>query len=48
MDFTLNEEQLMFAETARTLFADSVTPDHWRKMMEQGTQSAGPPSSRPA
>jgi len=36
MDFTLNEEQLMFAETARTLFADSVTPDHWRKMMEQG------------
>ncbi|NWK96092.1 acyl-CoA dehydrogenase [Sphingobium lactosutens] len=37
MDFTLNEEQLMFAETARTLFADSCTPDHWRRMMEAGT-----------
>jgi alkylation response protein AidB-like acyl-CoA dehydrogenase len=36
MDFTLNDEQLMFAETARTLFADSCTPDHWRKMMEAG------------
>ncbi len=36
MDFTLSEEQLMFAETARTLFADSCTPDHWRKMMEAG------------
>lgn len=34
MDFTLNDEQLMFAETARSLFADSCTPDHWRKMME--------------
>ncbi|MBH1997562.1 MAG: acyl-CoA dehydrogenase family protein [Sphingomonadaceae bacterium] len=36
MDFTLSEEQLMFADTARTLFADSCTPDHWRKMMEAG------------
>ncbi|WP_150294244.1 acyl-CoA dehydrogenase family protein [Sphingobium estronivorans] len=36
MDFTLNDEQLMFAETARGLFADSCTPDHWRKMMEAG------------
>jgi alkylation response protein AidB-like acyl-CoA dehydrogenase len=36
MDFTLSDEQLMFAETARTLFADSCTPDHWRKMMERG------------
>ena len=36
MDFTLNDEQLMFAETARSLFADSCTPDHWRKMMEEG------------
>ncbi|WP_176594625.1 acyl-CoA dehydrogenase family protein [Sphingobium sp. EM0848] len=36
MDFTLSDEQLMFAETARTLFADSCTPDHWRKMMEAG------------
>ncbi|WP_313801456.1 acyl-CoA dehydrogenase [Sphingobium sp.] len=36
MDFTLNEEQMMFAETARTLFADSCTPDHWRRMMEAG------------
>jgi len=37
MDFTLNDEQLMFAETARSLFADSCTPDHWRKMMEAGS-----------
>lgn len=36
MDFTLSDEQLMFAETARTLFADSCTPDHWRRMMEAG------------
>jgi len=36
MDFTLSEEQLMFAETARSLFADSSTPDHWRRMMEAG------------
>jgi alkylation response protein AidB-like acyl-CoA dehydrogenase len=36
MDFTLSEEQLMFAETARSLFADNCTPDHWRKMMEAG------------
>lgn len=36
MDFTLNDEQLMFAETAQTLFGDSCTPDHWRRMMEQG------------
>ncbi|MBA4091829.1 MAG: acyl-CoA dehydrogenase [Sphingobium sp.] len=36
MDFTLSDEQMMFAETARTLFADSCTPDHWRKMMEGG------------
>lgn len=37
MDFTLNDEQLMFAETARTLFADRSTPDHWRKLMEAGS-----------
>lgn len=36
MDFTLSEEQLMFAETARTLFGDLCTPDHWRRMMEAG------------
>ncbi|WP_336951252.1 acyl-CoA dehydrogenase family protein [Sphingobium aromaticivastans] len=36
MDFTLSDEQLMFAETARSLFSDSCTPDHWRKMMEAG------------
>lgn len=35
MDFTLSEEQLMFAETAQTLFGDTCTPDHWRRMMEQ-------------
>jgi hypothetical protein len=37
MDFTLTDEQLMFAETARTLLGDTCTPDHWHKMMEQGT-----------
>lgn len=36
MDFTLNDEQKMFAETAASLFGDSCTPDHWRKMMEAG------------
>jgi Acyl-CoA dehydrogenases len=36
MDFTLSDEQLMFAETAQTLFADTCGPDHWRKMMEAG------------
>ena len=36
MDFTLSDEQRMFAETARTLFADTCTPDHWRKLMEVG------------
>jgi alkylation response protein AidB-like acyl-CoA dehydrogenase len=35
MDFTLSDEQLMFAETARTLLGDTCTPEHWRKMMEQ-------------
>lgn len=41
MDFTLSEEQAMFAQTARTLFADSCTPEHWRKLMETG-QSRDP------
>jgi alkylation response protein AidB-like acyl-CoA dehydrogenase len=36
MDFTLSDEQQMFAETARSLFADTCTPDHWRKLMEAG------------
>lgn len=36
MDFTLSEEQAMFAQTARTLFADQCGPDHWRAMMHQG------------
>lgn len=36
MDFTLNDEQRMFAETAQTLFGDTCTPDHWRKQMESG------------
>ena len=36
MDFTLSDEQIMFAETARTLFADTCTPDHWRRMMQSG------------
>ncbi len=37
MDFTLSDEQRMFAETARTLFGDTCTADHWRRMMEAGT-----------
>jgi alkylation response protein AidB-like acyl-CoA dehydrogenase len=36
MDFTFSEEQRMFAETARALFADTCTPDHWHKLMEMG------------
>ena len=35
MDFTLTDEQLMFAETARNLFGDTCAPDHWHKLMEQ-------------
>lgn len=37
MDFTLSPEQMMFADTAATLFADTCAPEHWRKMMEGGT-----------
>ncbi|WP_408591337.1 acyl-CoA dehydrogenase family protein [Novosphingobium sp.] len=40
MDFTLTDEQQMFAQTAATLFGDTCTPDHWRKMMEQGVAFA--------
>ncbi|RYY26691.1 MAG: acyl-CoA dehydrogenase [Sphingomonadales bacterium] len=36
MDFTLSEEQAMFAETARTLFSDTSGPEHWRSLMESG------------
>lgn len=36
MDFTLSDEQQMFADTARTLLGDTCTPDHWHKLMEQG------------
>lgn len=36
MDFTLSQEQRMFADTARALFADHCTPEHWRKLMEHG------------
>lgn len=36
MDFTLSEEQQMFAETARSLFADTCTPDHWHRLMAMG------------
>lgn len=35
MDFTLSDEQLMFAETARTLLGDTCNSEHWRKLMEQ-------------
>jgi len=37
MDFTLSDEQAMFAQTAATLFGDTCTPDHWHRMMEQDT-----------
>ena len=33
MDFTLSDDQRMFAETAATVFADTSTPDHWRRAM---------------
>jgi alkylation response protein AidB-like acyl-CoA dehydrogenase len=36
MDFTLSEEQAMFAETARTLFADTCGPEQWRRQIETG------------
>ncbi|RYD98250.1 MAG: acyl-CoA dehydrogenase, partial [Sphingomonadales bacterium] len=36
MDFTLSEEQTMFAETARTLFTDMSGPEQWRSQMESG------------
>lgn len=37
MDFTLSSEQQMFAEAARTLLGDTCTPDHWHRMMAQGS-----------
>uniref|UniRef100_UPI001576756A acyl-CoA dehydrogenase family protein n=1 Tax=Sphingomonas bacterium TaxID=1895847 RepID=UPI001576756A len=36
MDFTLSEEQAMFAETARTLLADTCTPAQLREQMARG------------
>jgi alkylation response protein AidB-like acyl-CoA dehydrogenase len=33
MDFTLSDEQLMFADTAKTLFADRCTPAQLRELM---------------
>jgi alkylation response protein AidB-like acyl-CoA dehydrogenase len=36
MDFTFNDEQRMFAETAKTLLADTCSPEHLRKMMTTG------------
>lgn len=36
MNFTLSAEQLMFAETARSLFTDRCAPDDWRKAMDVG------------
>lgn len=36
MDFTLSDEQVMFAETARSLFTDTCTPEAWRSAMEAG------------
>lgn len=36
MDFTFTEEQLMFAETAKALFADTCTTARLRAQMERG------------
>lgn len=36
MDFTLSDEQAMFAETARTLLSDLCGPDDWHRMMHEG------------
>jgi len=36
MDFTLNDEQAMFAQATRTLFADTCNADHWHCMMHDG------------
>lgn len=36
MDFTLSDEQIMFADTARSLFGDNCTPEAWRLAMEAG------------
>ena len=36
MDFTLSDEQRMFADSVRQLFADSSGPDQWRSQMESG------------
>ncbi len=36
MDFSLSEEQQMFAETARQLFADKSGADQWREQMRSG------------
>ena len=36
MDFTLSDEQLMFAETAKALFGDTCTSERLREQMEKG------------
>jgi len=36
MDFTFSDEQLMFAETAKTLLADTCTPAQLRELMASG------------
>ncbi|SFR92090.1 acyl-CoA dehydrogenase family protein [Sphingomonas jatrophae] len=36
MDFTFSEEQKMFADTAKTLLADTCTPAHLRAQMDKG------------
>lgn len=36
MDFTYTDEQLMFADTARTLLTDTCTPAHLRELMARG------------
>ncbi|HZU63524.1 MAG TPA: acyl-CoA dehydrogenase family protein [Novosphingobium sp.] len=36
MDFTLSDEQKMFAETARSLLVDRCTPEDWRQLLASG------------
>ena len=41
MDFTLSDEQRMFADSARQLFADTSGPEQWRSQMESGAPRDG-------
>ncbi len=41
MDFTLTEEQRMFAETARSVLADTCSAEHLRRLMTSGEARDG-------